>query len=63
MNGIVNMIAVTFHGIETVEELPFELYPNKYILDIYKLFDDNQIKKPETYYLAYKDRSSIKIVL
>ena len=46
-------ITVTFYDTETEDELPFELHPDQEIRAIYKLFDDYNVKEPESYYLAY----------
>ena len=46
-------ITVTFCDFETLDELPFELHPNQHIREIYELFDEYEVKEPETYYLAH----------
>ena len=47
---------VTFHDVATEEELSIPLDPNQCIGEIYKLFDENDVKEPNTYYLAYNEQ-------
>ena len=47
---------VIFHDVEYNQDLPFPLDLNQQIREIYELFDENEVKEPETYYLAYNGR-------
>ena len=48
-----NQFSVIFHDVENNQELSFPLDPNQQISEIYDLFDKQNVKEHDQYYLAY----------